>query len=58
MQELSAKLIDMAHANVDAVFDLAQEVASVQVPSELVPGSKRCHRKLYKVLEVWSVDKR
>ena len=36
LRELNIKLIDMAHANADAVFDLAQEVASVQAPSDLV----------------------
>jgi phasin len=36
MQELNAKLIDMAHANANAVFDLAHEMASVQTPSDLV----------------------
>jgi hypothetical protein len=35
MRELNIKLIDMAHANADAVFDLAHEVASAQAPSDL-----------------------
>jgi hypothetical protein len=35
MRELNIKLIDMAHANADAVFDLAYEVASAQAPSDL-----------------------
>ena len=35
MRELNIKLIDMAHANADAVFDLAHEVASAQTPSDL-----------------------
>ena len=30
MRELNIKLIDMARANADAVFDLAQEVASAR----------------------------
>lgn len=34
MRELNAKLIDMAHANADAVFDLAHEIASAQAPSD------------------------
>jgi hypothetical protein len=36
MRELNAKLIDMAHANADAVFDLAHEIASAQAPSDWV----------------------
>jgi hypothetical protein len=36
MRELNIKLIGMAHANVDAVFDLANEIASVQTPSDFV----------------------
>jgi hypothetical protein len=35
MRELNVKLIDMAHANVDAAFDLAHEVASAKAPSDL-----------------------
>jgi phasin len=35
MRDLNIKLIDMAHANADAVFDLAHEVASAQAPSDL-----------------------
>jgi hypothetical protein len=35
MRELNGKLIDMAHANADAVFDLAHEVAGAQAPSDL-----------------------
>jgi hypothetical protein len=35
MRELNIKLIDMAHANADAVFDLAHEVASAQAPADL-----------------------
>jgi phasin len=35
MRELNAKLIDMAHANADAVFDLAHDLASAQEPSDL-----------------------
>ena len=35
MRELNIKLIDMVHANADAVFDLAHEVASAQAPSDL-----------------------
>jgi phasin len=35
MRELNIKLIDMAHENADAVFDLAHEVASAQAPSDL-----------------------
>jgi hypothetical protein len=30
------KLIDMAHANADAVFDLAYEIASAKAPFDLV----------------------
>jgi len=36
MRELNGKLIDMALANADAVFDLASEVASAKGPSDLV----------------------
>jgi hypothetical protein len=35
MRDLNIKLIDMAHANADAVFDLAHEVATAQAPSDL-----------------------
>ena len=35
MRELNGKLIDMAHANADAVFDLAHEVASAAAPCDL-----------------------
>jgi hypothetical protein len=35
MRELNGKLIDMAHANADAVFDLAHELTSAQTPSDL-----------------------
>jgi hypothetical protein len=35
MCELNGKLIDMSHANADAVFDLAHELASAQAPSDL-----------------------
>jgi hypothetical protein len=35
MRELNGKLIDMAHANADAVFDLAREIASARAPSDL-----------------------
>ena len=36
LRELNIALVDMAHANANAVFDLAHEVASVQAPSDLV----------------------
>jgi hypothetical protein len=35
LRELNIKLIDMAHANADEVFDLAHDVASAQAPSDL-----------------------
>jgi hypothetical protein len=35
MRELIIKLIDMAHANADAVFELAHELAGAQAPSDL-----------------------
>jgi hypothetical protein len=35
VRELNVKLIDMAHANADAVFDLAHDIASAQTPSDL-----------------------
>jgi phasin len=35
MRELNIKLIDMAHANADAVFELAHELAGAQAPSDL-----------------------
>jgi hypothetical protein len=34
MRELNGKLIDMAHAHADAVFDLAHELTSAQAPSD------------------------
>jgi hypothetical protein len=36
MRELNGKLVHMAHANADAVFDLASEVAGAKGPSDLV----------------------
>ena len=36
MRELNGKLVDVAHANADAVFDLASEVAGAKGPSDLV----------------------
>jgi phasin family protein len=36
MRELNTKLIDMAHANTNAVFDLAHEMASAHTPSDLM----------------------
>ena len=36
IREVNLTLIDMAHANADAVFDLARNVASAQKPSDLV----------------------
>jgi phasin len=35
IRELNGKLIDMAHANADAVFDLAHELAAARAPSDL-----------------------
>ena len=37
MREFNDKLIDMAHANIDEVFELAHEIATVQTPSDLIP---------------------
>jgi hypothetical protein len=36
MRELNITLIEMAHDNAEAVFDLAREIASAQAPSDLV----------------------
>ncbi|MGC2079356.1 MAG: phasin family protein [Xanthobacteraceae bacterium] len=36
MRELNITLIDMAHENADAVFDLAHNVATAQAPTDLV----------------------
>ena len=36
IRELNGRLIGMAHANADAVFDLAREVAGAKGPSDLV----------------------
>jgi hypothetical protein len=44
MRELNIKLIDMVHANADAAFDLAHEIASVQSPLDLV-GIWSAHAK-------------
>jgi hypothetical protein len=41
MRELNIKLIDMAHANTDAVFDLVHDMADAKTPSDL--------------MEIWSV---
>jgi hypothetical protein len=35
IRELSLKLIDMAHANSEAVFELAHDIASAGAPSDL-----------------------
>jgi phasin len=35
MRELNIKLIDMAHANAEAVFELAHEMVSAEAPSDL-----------------------
>jgi hypothetical protein len=35
MREFNAKLIEIAHENADAAFDLAHEIASAQAPSDL-----------------------
>jgi phasin len=35
MRELNIKLIDIAQANAEAVFDLAHEIASAEAPSDL-----------------------
>jgi hypothetical protein len=35
MRELNIKLIDMAHANAEAVFELAHEIVSAEAPSDL-----------------------
>jgi hypothetical protein len=35
IRELSLKLIDMAHANSEAVFELAHDIASAKAPSDL-----------------------
>lgn len=35
VRELNIKLIEMAHANAEAVFELAHEIASAEAPSDL-----------------------
>jgi hypothetical protein len=35
MRELNLKLIEMAHANTEAVFELAHDIASAEAPSDL-----------------------
>jgi hypothetical protein len=35
MRELNLKLIEMAHANTEAVFELAHEIASAEAPTDL-----------------------
>jgi phasin len=35
MRELNIKLLDMAHANAEAVFELANEMVSAEAPSDL-----------------------
>lgn len=35
VRELNIKLIEMAHANSEAVFELAHEIASAEAPSDL-----------------------
>jgi hypothetical protein len=36
MREFNAKLVDIAHANVDEAFDFAHEIVSVQTPSDFM----------------------
>jgi hypothetical protein len=36
VREFNAKLIDIAHANANEMFDFAHEVASAQAPSDLM----------------------
>jgi hypothetical protein len=36
MREFNTKLIEIAHANTEAAFDLAHEVAGAQAPSDLM----------------------
>ena len=35
MRELNLKLIEMAHTNTEAVFELAHQIAGVEAPSDL-----------------------
>ena len=49
MRELNIKLIDMVHANADAVFDLAHEVASAQAPSDLA-AIWSAHAKQFEIM--------
>jgi hypothetical protein len=35
VRELNITLIEMAHANTEAVFDLVHEIASAEAPSDL-----------------------
>ena len=44
VREFNAKLIDIAHANADAAFDLAHEIAGAKAPSDLV-GIWSAHAK-------------
>jgi hypothetical protein len=44
MRELNIKLIDMAHENANAAFDLAHEIASIQTPSDFA-GIWSAHAK-------------
>ena len=37
IRELNLKLIEMAHANTEAVFELAQDIVSAEAPSDLAP---------------------
>lgn len=36
IREFNAKLIDIAHANVDEAFDFAHQIAGVQTPSDFM----------------------
>ena len=50
MRKLNVKLIEMAHANSEAVFELAHEIASAEAPSDLAEiWAEHARRQLSRV---------
>jgi hypothetical protein len=56
MRELSVKLIDMAHANADAVFDLARDVASAHAPTDLAAIWSAHARRQFEMITNQALD--
>jgi hypothetical protein len=50
MRELNLKLIEMAQANTEAVFELAHQIASVEAPSDLTEISAEHTRRQFELM--------